>query len=221
MGEVGCLFDEIGNLVEPTERRHKEVPAGPQRGRSRSVAERTARPSENTIEIKLSCRSAVPLVMDAPNPYVHYSESQWLSRKLFRAGKQELTAARWMQRWSRDLNVGGGVRRIAGLRTAPYPTDIRLRHCRQTLPQGRGNGRKSRRRVEVTPLTRRRRASTGVRRIRRTPRHDVAAGPQAKQDSEAQRCEQPGQTKDIRLRDRSLNSIERGRSKMCSTVTGQ
>jgi hypothetical protein len=28
MGEGGCLFDEISNLVEPTERRHTEVPAG-------------------------------------------------------------------------------------------------------------------------------------------------------------------------------------------------
>jgi hypothetical protein len=39
-GEVGCLFDEIGNLVEPTERPHKDVRTGPQRrqdaGASRS-----------------------------------------------------------------------------------------------------------------------------------------------------------------------------------------
>jgi hypothetical protein len=33
-GEGGCLFDEIHNLVEPTERRYKNVSAGPQRGRS-------------------------------------------------------------------------------------------------------------------------------------------------------------------------------------------
>jgi len=32
-GEVGCLFDEIQNLVEPTERLHMDVQAGPQRGR--------------------------------------------------------------------------------------------------------------------------------------------------------------------------------------------
>ena len=32
-GEGGCLFDEIGNLVEPTERPHMDVRAGPQRGR--------------------------------------------------------------------------------------------------------------------------------------------------------------------------------------------
>jgi hypothetical protein len=42
MGEVGCLFDEMGNLVEPTERRYMDVPAGPQRGMTttRSVVER-------------------------------------------------------------------------------------------------------------------------------------------------------------------------------------
>jgi hypothetical protein len=32
-GEGGCLFDEIQDLVEPTERLHMEVQAGPQRGR--------------------------------------------------------------------------------------------------------------------------------------------------------------------------------------------
>src|SRR5271157_808036 len=31
-GEVGCLFDEIAYLVEPTERLHMDVQAGPQRG---------------------------------------------------------------------------------------------------------------------------------------------------------------------------------------------
>lgn len=31
--EDGCLFDEISNLVEPTERLHMDVQAGPQRGR--------------------------------------------------------------------------------------------------------------------------------------------------------------------------------------------
>jgi len=30
-GEAGCLFDEIGNLVEPTERLPMDVQAGPQR----------------------------------------------------------------------------------------------------------------------------------------------------------------------------------------------
>jgi hypothetical protein len=34
MGEGGCLFDEIGKLVEPTERPHTDVRAGPQRGRT-------------------------------------------------------------------------------------------------------------------------------------------------------------------------------------------
>jgi hypothetical protein len=28
VGHAGCLFDEIGNLVEPAERRHMDVPAG-------------------------------------------------------------------------------------------------------------------------------------------------------------------------------------------------
>jgi hypothetical protein len=32
-GEGGRIFDEIGNLVEPTERPHMEIRAGPQRGR--------------------------------------------------------------------------------------------------------------------------------------------------------------------------------------------
>jgi hypothetical protein len=32
-GEIGCLFVEIQNLVEPIERSHKDVGAGPQRGR--------------------------------------------------------------------------------------------------------------------------------------------------------------------------------------------
>jgi hypothetical protein len=49
MGEVGCLFDEIGNLVEPTERRHKEVPAGPQRSRD-SVALADERPGYRRIQ---------------------------------------------------------------------------------------------------------------------------------------------------------------------------
>jgi hypothetical protein len=42
MGEGGCMFDEIGNLVEPTERQCMDALAGPQRGR-RSVAARMAR----------------------------------------------------------------------------------------------------------------------------------------------------------------------------------
>jgi hypothetical protein len=33
MGAGGCLFDEIGNLVEPTERQCMDALAGPQRGR--------------------------------------------------------------------------------------------------------------------------------------------------------------------------------------------
>jgi hypothetical protein len=49
MGEDGCLFDEMGNLVEPTERRYMDVPAGPQRSHGwRSVAVRMARPSKNS-----------------------------------------------------------------------------------------------------------------------------------------------------------------------------
>jgi hypothetical protein len=32
-GKVGCLFDEIQHLVEPPERLHMDVEAGPQRGR--------------------------------------------------------------------------------------------------------------------------------------------------------------------------------------------
>jgi hypothetical protein len=38
MGEGGCIFDEIGNLVEPTERLHMDVQAGPQRSRMRRVS---------------------------------------------------------------------------------------------------------------------------------------------------------------------------------------
>jgi hypothetical protein len=33
-GEVGWLFDEVQNLVEPTERLHTDVEAGAQRGRT-------------------------------------------------------------------------------------------------------------------------------------------------------------------------------------------
>ena len=36
--EVGCLFDEIQDLVKPIERPDMVGPAGPQRGRCRSVA---------------------------------------------------------------------------------------------------------------------------------------------------------------------------------------
>jgi hypothetical protein len=38
-GEIGCVFDEIQNLVEPIERRYMDGSAGRQRGRSRSVAD--------------------------------------------------------------------------------------------------------------------------------------------------------------------------------------
>src|ERR1700730_2480668 len=41
-GEVGCLFDEIQNLVEPTERQGMDGLAGPQRGSNRSVAVKVA-----------------------------------------------------------------------------------------------------------------------------------------------------------------------------------
>ena len=33
VGEIGCIFDEIQNLVEPIERRYMDVSAGPQPGR--------------------------------------------------------------------------------------------------------------------------------------------------------------------------------------------
>jgi hypothetical protein len=46
-GEVGCLFDEIGNLVEPTERLHMDVQAGLTSHGWRGVA-RTARPTKNS-----------------------------------------------------------------------------------------------------------------------------------------------------------------------------
>ena len=42
-GEVACLFDEIGNLVDPTERLHMDVQAGLTSHGWRGVA-RTARP---------------------------------------------------------------------------------------------------------------------------------------------------------------------------------
>ena len=54
MGEVGCIFDEMSNLVEPTERRYMDVPAGPQRSHGwRSVAARTARPDGEQSRRKL------------------------------------------------------------------------------------------------------------------------------------------------------------------------
>jgi hypothetical protein len=31
-GEIGCVFDEMQNLVEPIERRYMDVSAGPHRG---------------------------------------------------------------------------------------------------------------------------------------------------------------------------------------------
>ena len=37
-GEVGCFFDEIGNLVEPTERPDMDVPAGRSEAGCQSVA---------------------------------------------------------------------------------------------------------------------------------------------------------------------------------------
>jgi hypothetical protein len=43
-------------------------------------------------------------------------------------------------------------------------------------------------------LTRRWRANSRVRRIRRTPPQEVAAGPQRTMEGEALRCERPGQT---------------------------
>ena len=52
---------------------------------------------------------------------------------------------------------------------------------------------RSGRRVGLARLTRRCPPNTRVRRIRRTPRHEVAAGPQAKQDSAASRCERADQ----------------------------
>jgi hypothetical protein len=58
-------------------------------------------------------------------------------------------------------------------------------------------------------LTRRCRANTGASRMRRAPRHEVAAGPQAKLDIEASRGERPGQTKYITKRGTGKNvSVE-------------
>jgi integrase len=53
-GEGGCIFDEIGNLVEPTERRDKDGSAGPQRGRTpersgRSQASGPPMPGEGRV----------------------------------------------------------------------------------------------------------------------------------------------------------------------------
>jgi hypothetical protein len=39
-GKVGCLFDEIGKFVEPTERLHMDVQAGCSEAVCRSVADR-------------------------------------------------------------------------------------------------------------------------------------------------------------------------------------
>jgi hypothetical protein len=67
----------------------------------------------------------------------------------------------------------------------------------RNLPHGRGNGfeastsRESGRRVGLAHLTRRCRASTGVSCMQRTPQQEVAAGPQAEQDSGAQRKNGP------------------------------
>jgi hypothetical protein len=57
-GEGGCLFDEIQNLVEPTERLHTDVQAGPQRGRTperrgQSHAFDSAMPGEGTMPERL------------------------------------------------------------------------------------------------------------------------------------------------------------------------
>jgi hypothetical protein len=47
-GEAGCLFDEIGNLVEPTKRLHMEVQAGLTSHGWRGVA-RTTRPDGDAL----------------------------------------------------------------------------------------------------------------------------------------------------------------------------
>ena len=43
-GEIGCVFDEIQNLVEPIERLHMDVQAGPQRGRTPERRDRARAP---------------------------------------------------------------------------------------------------------------------------------------------------------------------------------
>jgi hypothetical protein len=58
-GEIGCLFDEIQNLVEPIERLHMDVQAGPQRGRSRSVAVGVA-PMTRRCRASAGARTARP-----------------------------------------------------------------------------------------------------------------------------------------------------------------
>jgi hypothetical protein len=53
-GEGGWVFDEIQNLVEPTERLHRDVQPGPQRGRmperrGQSHASDSRLPGEGTM----------------------------------------------------------------------------------------------------------------------------------------------------------------------------
>jgi hypothetical protein len=55
-GEVGCLFDEIGNLVEPTERPDMDVPAGPQRGMD-AEASRPERPGHRRTAMPMMSRT--------------------------------------------------------------------------------------------------------------------------------------------------------------------
>jgi hypothetical protein len=52
--EVGCLFDEIQDLVEPTERRTMDSPAGPQRGR---MPERRGRSRASDSPVPGECRT--------------------------------------------------------------------------------------------------------------------------------------------------------------------
>jgi hypothetical protein len=60
MGKGGCLFDEIGNLVEPTERRYRDVPAGRSEAGCRSVTARTARPTKNKAGSRRGCGCNMP-----------------------------------------------------------------------------------------------------------------------------------------------------------------
>jgi hypothetical protein len=62
-GEIGCLLDEIGNLVERIERPQKELRAGPQQGRSRNVAVKvtplTSRCRANTRVSRMPANAAI------------------------------------------------------------------------------------------------------------------------------------------------------------------
>ena len=52
-GEGGCVFDEIQNLVEPTERRHRDVRAGPQAEQDSEASRREERMTLTRAETTL------------------------------------------------------------------------------------------------------------------------------------------------------------------------